>query len=342
MPYPSISLFLSLFSFFSSSFLPCALMSIRNSATSLPQCEVLPRSQPLVWSLWNGGLRIDHENLCFFGPRTPPEADPYGGAYPFLPFIHEQSNMILMMHPSSNPFTLQTNYEDNGGYLMSQQWSCEFVPRRSPEHNTPPLPSTEEQQMSRYYYNPERQTLPPTLYDQPRLQHPPQRPRSYQASEACHGLPQDTTTEFTSNKVAHLHCYTSQQEKQNHQQQQQQQQKQKQQNMQPSTTMSSSNIIIAQVYSNPSSKTTTNDPCSILETSCVKPIPAKQHICDYCEKAFARRHDMQRHTRLHTGAKPYRCPYCDLAFSRSDARTRHYKKDPVCYEKHQADLVDPK
>ncbi|KAI7889162.1 uncharacterized protein EV154DRAFT_388546, partial [Mucor mucedo] len=50
----------------------------------------------------------------------------------------------------------------------------------------------------------------------------------------------------------------------------------------------------------------------------------KPYACSYCSRSFTRRHDLQRHTRIHTGVKPYSCPCCQKSFSRSDARRRHF------------------
>ncbi|KAI7883860.1 hypothetical protein K492DRAFT_112689, partial [Lichtheimia hyalospora FSU 10163] len=49
------------------------------------------------------------------------------------------------------------------------------------------------------------------------------------------------------------------------------------------------------------------------------------HPCPFCSRTFARRHDLERHTRVHTGIKPYVCPCCLKGFPRSDARGRHFR-----------------
>ncbi|KAI8638513.1 hypothetical protein BD408DRAFT_314857, partial [Parasitella parasitica] len=51
----------------------------------------------------------------------------------------------------------------------------------------------------------------------------------------------------------------------------------------------------------------------------------RPHKCLYCTRAFSRRHDLERHVRVHTGIKPYHCPCCQKAFARSDARGRHFQ-----------------
>ncbi|KAI9475487.1 MAG: hypothetical protein EXX96DRAFT_469853, partial [Benjaminiella poitrasii] len=45
--------------------------------------------------------------------------------------------------------------------------------------------------------------------------------------------------------------------------------------------------------------------------------------CSFCHRSFTRKHDLQRHVRVHTGDKPYCCPCCLKAFSRTDALKRH-------------------
>lgn len=61
-------------------------------------------------------------------------------------------------------------------------------------------------------------------------------------------------------------------------------------------------------------------------------IGARSHECGYCSRTFARRHDLERHTRVHTGIKPYVCPCCLRAFIRSDARGRHFRSEKACRE----------
>ncbi|KAI9352342.1 hypothetical protein BD770DRAFT_287749, partial [Pilaira anomala] len=49
----------------------------------------------------------------------------------------------------------------------------------------------------------------------------------------------------------------------------------------------------------------------------------KSFYCHLCLRSFARKHDLQRHVRVHTGAKPYPCLSCNKAFARTDALKRH-------------------
>ncbi|KAL0084790.1 hypothetical protein F4703DRAFT_1856072 [Phycomyces blakesleeanus] len=54
--------------------------------------------------------------------------------------------------------------------------------------------------------------------------------------------------------------------------------------------------------------------------------------CEDCKRAFTRRHDLERHKRVHTGVQPYECPHCLRKFSRTDARQRHWKLEKECAE----------
>ncbi|KAF7723094.1 hypothetical protein EC973_002378 [Apophysomyces ossiformis] len=57
----------------------------------------------------------------------------------------------------------------------------------------------------------------------------------------------------------------------------------------------------------------------------IRPYP-----CHMCTRAFARKHDLQRHIRVHTGAKPYSCLCCKKAFARTDALKRHLRMEEAC------------
>ncbi|CAO3615234.1 unnamed protein product [Cunninghamella blakesleeana] len=56
----------------------------------------------------------------------------------------------------------------------------------------------------------------------------------------------------------------------------------------------------------------------------------RPYKCMKCVKAFARKHDLQRHTRVHTGAKPYFCLCCKKDFARTDALKRHLRMEAAC------------
>lgn len=56
----------------------------------------------------------------------------------------------------------------------------------------------------------------------------------------------------------------------------------------------------------------------------------KTFACCVCLRSFARKHDLQRHIRVHTGAKPYSCLSCTKAFARTDALKRHLRMEETC------------
>ncbi|KAK9680792.1 hypothetical protein K7432_015841 [Basidiobolus ranarum] len=59
---------------------------------------------------------------------------------------------------------------------------------------------------------------------------------------------------------------------------------------------------------------------------------AEVNICKFCERPFKRKHDLQRHERLHTGEKPFQCTHCILAFSRTDTLRRHLRQTHGYFE----------
>lgn len=56
----------------------------------------------------------------------------------------------------------------------------------------------------------------------------------------------------------------------------------------------------------------------------------KKFACHICSRCFARKHDLQRHIRVHTGAKPYSCLSCSKSFARTDALKRHLRMEEQC------------
>ncbi|CAE6436315.1 unnamed protein product [Rhizoctonia solani] len=63
--------------------------------------------------------------------------------------------------------------------------------------------------------------------------------------------------------------------------------------------------------------------------------PDRPYPCSSCRMAFARQHDLTRHSRVHSGETPYYCHGCRQGFRRSDARSRHWGKDAQCLSLHQ-------
>jgi len=51
----------------------------------------------------------------------------------------------------------------------------------------------------------------------------------------------------------------------------------------------------------------------------------RPYVCSTCGAGFVRKHDLNRHEKVHTGVKNYKCPYCERGFSRNDALSRHLR-----------------
>jgi hypothetical protein len=90
----------------------------------------------------------------------------------------------------------------------------------------------------------------------------------------------------------------------------------------PSSTSSTLSSSSSSISSKTTKSTTSARPVTATES---RPYP-----CHLCRRAFARKHDLQRHVRVHTGDKPYVCPCCKKAFARTDALKRHLRMEDNC------------
>lgn len=80
----------------------------------------------------------------------------------------------------------------------------------------------------------------------------------------------------------------------------------------------------------PIATSNTTLPTPIVKSSHTKTNDVRPYQCHMCRRAFARKHDLQRHIRVHTGDKPYSCPCCKKAFARTDALKRHLRMEEQC------------
>lgn len=71
----------------------------------------------------------------------------------------------------------------------------------------------------------------------------------------------------------------------------------------------------------------------------VKIVNPQKWRCFECNKDFSKRHDLNRHLRIHTGSKPYACAVCQLSFTQKSTLQRHFNaihildtKLKYCYE----------
>lgn len=84
--------------------------------------------------------------------------------------------------------------------------------------------------------------------------------------------------------------------------------------------------------------------CSITSTISSHSVEEKQadskpYDCKTCPRLFARKHDLQRHNRIHTGEKPYVCTCCNMAFARTDALKRHLRMEEQCRTSNQVQTM---
>ncbi|KAI8323470.1 hypothetical protein GQ54DRAFT_316697 [Martensiomyces pterosporus] len=71
-------------------------------------------------------------------------------------------------------------------------------------------------------------------------------------------------------------------------------------------------------------------PSSTADTdACSSPGAAKHYACSWadCDRAFARKSDLVRHFRIHTGVKPFECPWagCEKRFIQRSALKVHFR-----------------
>lgn len=68
----------------------------------------------------------------------------------------------------------------------------------------------------------------------------------------------------------------------------------------------------------------------------VKPPKSRPFVCSRCSRAFSRKHDLERHARVHSGDRPYVCRVCKKGFPRSDALRRHIRVERETHESYFA------
>ena len=73
-----------------------------------------------------------------------------------------------------------------------------------------------------------------------------------------------------------------------------------------------------------------------LEQGQVKPPKSRPFVCSRCSRAFSRKHDLERHARVHSGDRPYVCRVCKKGFPRSDALRRHIRVERDTHESYFA------
>ncbi|WFD26818.1 hypothetical protein MNAN1_001807 [Malassezia nana] len=63
---------------------------------------------------------------------------------------------------------------------------------------------------------------------------------------------------------------------------------------------------------------------------------ARPFVCVHCSRSFSRKHDLERHARVHSGDRPYVCRVCKKGFPRSDALRRHIRIERPTHESYFA------
>lgn len=52
-------------------------------------------------------------------------------------------------------------------------------------------------------------------------------------------------------------------------------------------------------------------------------LPIKIHKCDLCQKAFANKFQLTRHSVVHSKERPFKCDFCKQTFNRKETLTVH-------------------
>ncbi|KXN65427.1 hypothetical protein CONCODRAFT_80773, partial [Conidiobolus coronatus NRRL 28638] len=78
---------------------------------------------------------------------------------------------------------------------------------------------------------------------------------------------------------------------------------------------------------NPVSPLPQQQPSASLPTMIISnksyPPWVKSFKCSICSKSYNRKNSLQRHMRIHSGAKPYECDNCSKSFTRKDILEKH-------------------
>ncbi|KAL0984506.1 hypothetical protein UPYG_G00142380 [Umbra pygmaea] len=76
----------------------------------------------------------------------------------------------------------------------------------------------------------------------------------------------------------------------------------------------------------------------------VHSIRNRTYLCGWCGKAFYNRQDLERHERVHTGAKPFQCSFCEKSFSLFCNMKRHERlhtgERPFCCPECEKTFAD--